>query len=313
MKRLNLLIAGIALTALIASCKKDKSSPSSSTPQPLNQKTAPVVSVDRFSSAAGTLQVRTATNGLPAANAPVSFDVPPFITVGYGPTGQVVQYYNFDVQSTTPAPIYMLYWEGDTTAVAGQANIIDVLPGTAGYNDFWQIHKVTVPTSYVANTVTSYQQLVAAGYTITPTTTLVNCPVVPAGSTANKQYGSSSPSSLVQGWYKDSVVYYFSFLESPLATTSTGLVPTAPIWVTFNINPGNSGGGPPSGFMEVSGTMQTHNVISVLPGVAGYSPLWGVSIYNNSAFASVSNSSTAQAAPTIGPGPNVNCPVVVVE
>ena len=67
--------------------------------------TAAVVSVDRFSAQAGHLQVRSSSNGLPAANAPVDFDQGPFITEGFGPTGQVVKYYNFDVQPATPAPI----------------------------------------------------------------------------------------------------------------------------------------------------------------------------------------------------------------
>ena len=34
---------------------------------------------------------------LPAANAPVNFDQGPFITKGFTPTGQSVEYYNFDV------------------------------------------------------------------------------------------------------------------------------------------------------------------------------------------------------------------------
>ena len=91
------------------------------------------VSVDRFSSTAGHLQVRTATNGLPAANAPVNFDQGPFITKGLGTQGQHVEYYNFDLQPTTPAPIYVLFKEGESSPVSGQLNIIDVLPGEMGY------------------------------------------------------------------------------------------------------------------------------------------------------------------------------------
>ena len=53
-------------------------------------------------------------NGLPAANAAVNFDQAPFITKGKGPTGQNVEYYNFDVQPVNPAPIYVLFKEGST-------------------------------------------------------------------------------------------------------------------------------------------------------------------------------------------------------
>ena len=48
--------------------------------------------IDRFSSAAGHLQVRDGMNHLPGPNQPVDFDVPPFITTGLGPHGEVVTY-----------------------------------------------------------------------------------------------------------------------------------------------------------------------------------------------------------------------------
>jgi len=57
---------------LLASCSKKDTTPASIIPKDPN--TAEVVSVDRFSATTGHLQVRTATNGLPAANAPVNFD-----------------------------------------------------------------------------------------------------------------------------------------------------------------------------------------------------------------------------------------------
>ena len=46
-------------------------------------------------------------------------------------------YTNFDVQSTTPAPIYVLFRKGESAPVAGQPNIVDVIPGDPGHNDFW--------------------------------------------------------------------------------------------------------------------------------------------------------------------------------
>jgi hypothetical protein len=69
----------------------------------------------------------------------------PFITKGFTPSGQTVEYYNFDVQPTAPAPIWVLFKQGESNPVSGQLNIINVIPGDAGYNDFWQVYKVIVP------------------------------------------------------------------------------------------------------------------------------------------------------------------------
>ena len=272
--------------------------------------TAEKVSVDRFSATAGHLMVRDATNGLPAANAAVNFDKAPFITKGLGPLGQILEYYNFDVQLVIPAPIYVLFKEGESSPVSGQLNIINVLPGESGYNDFWQVFKVTVPSSYKANQVASFTEVQAAGYKVEAMTALVNCPVVPEGSTATKRMGGTA--GLNKGWYKEKVVFYFSFEEKALAT-SGGNVLTSPIYVCFNINAGETGGGPPSGFKVETGTSQTHNVLATVPVSASYSPLWLVSAYSIAKFASVSNLSTAQSASPTNLGATVNCPVVAIQ
>ena len=301
----------LGVMALLASCKKSNSS---SSPAPRDPNTAQQASIDRFSSSAGHLQVRTATNGLPAANAPVNFDQGPFITQGFSPTGSVVQYYNFDIQPVTPAPIYVFYQSGQTNPVTGQYNVIDVIPGDSGYNDFWQIYNVTVPDNYVANTVTSYQEIMAAGYAITPTNTLVNCPVVPKGSTASKRLPAGSDPGLTTGWYKDEVVYYFNFAEKALTTTSNGQVPVIPIYVSFNINPNQPNGGPGSGFMTEPGSQQTHNVVTAVPSDSFYTPLWAVAVYDNNSFSSVKDETSAMAAPLLVPNAgDVNCPVVSVQ
>jgi hypothetical protein len=269
------------------------------------------ISVDRFSATAGHLMVRDANNGLPAANVAINFDQGPFITKGKGPTGQNVEYYNFDVQSVDPAPIYVLFKEGESSPVAGQLNIIDVLPGEANYNDFWLIIKVTVPSNYKANEVASYAEIQAKGYAMETTTTIVNCPVVPEGSTATKRLGGSS-AELTKGWYKEKVVMYFNFDEKAIVA-SGGKVPTSPIYVCFNINPAEAGGGPASGFKTEVGTAQTHNVVGTIPSSASYSPLWVVSAFDNADFADVNNLTTALAATSTGAGlAVVNCPIVTL-
>jgi hypothetical protein len=266
--------------------------------------------VDRFSAAAGTLQVRSATNGLPAAGAAVDFDQEPFITTGLGPAGERVRYYNFDVKSDVPAPIHVLVRDGEDEPVSGQLNIVDVKPGDTGYNDFWQVIRVTVPSDYVANSATSLEQITAAGYELRPTDSLVNCPVVPEGSSATRRLGEA-PTSLQRGWYRGQVLHYFSFDEQALFGSR---VPVAPIYVSFNVNPGLDGGGPASGFKREDGSEQTHNVVSALPSTAGYSPLWAVSPYDNAAFDSVTDLASLANANVLANGvADVNCPVVEID
>jgi hypothetical protein len=52
--------------------------------------------------------------------------------------------------------------------------------------------------------------------TIERTNMIVNCPVVPEGSTADLRFGDMENSGLTRGWYRDQVVFYFSFEEEQL-------------------------------------------------------------------------------------------------
>lgn len=271
------------------------------------------VSIDRFSSAAGRLQMRDSMNHLPGPNGPVDFDKPPFVTTGLGPHGETVMYYNFDVQPTAPAPIYILFRKGESSPVQGQLNIVDVVPGDPGYNDFWQITKVTVPAGYAANSIGSVQALKAAGFPLTPTNTIVNCPIVPNGSTATHRL-SGGDTGLHQGWYRNKIVTYFNFTEAPLMVTADGMVPVSPIYVTFNVNPGMANGGPASGFKVAAMSMQTHNVVATLPGDKGYSPLWSVSPYDNMYFDKVMKLDSVMDSMVLAQGvADVNCPIFSVQ
>lgn len=281
---------------------------------PMNPDEAEDASIDRFSEDAGTLMVRNEMNGLPAADMPIDFDSgEPFITQGLGPDGQLVEYYNFDVQTTMPAPIYVLFRDGESSPVDGQLNIVDVIPGEGEYNDFWQVVRVTVPANYVANTVTSFEMIENKKYPTEEMDVIVNCPIVPEGSTATKRLDDAD-ASLTRGWYDGQVVYYFNFTEKQLMTTNDGLVPISPIFVTFNINPGEDGGGPASGFVTEDMSSQTHNVVATIPADEDYSPLWDVSAYDNMDFNSVMDLTSAQAATLLGSSlATVNCPVVAME
>ncbi len=275
--------------------------------------TAMTASIDRFSMDAGHLFVRDSTNNLPGPNEPINMDMEPFRSFGLGPNGEYSAYYNFDVQPTMPAPIYVLFRDGEPSPVPDQLNIVDDIPGESDYSDFWRVNKVTVPQTYTANTIVSYQQIVDGGYTIEQTDMLVNCPIVPDGSTARLRYNTGEDTALTRGWYDSTVVHYFNFSEAPLMVDGTGMVPLSPIFVAFNINPGEPGGGPPSGFMADS-TGRTHNVPSTLPGDAAYSPLWEVNIYDNADFGMVHDLSSALMATILVSGAaNVNCPIVDVS
>jgi len=295
------------LSAILAlnACSSDSMNGMSGSASPSDPDTAEKAAVDRFSDAAGHLQKRSDSPALPGPNEAVDFDQGPFITEGLGPNAEVIQYYNFDVQPTTPAPIYALMKAGKP--VEGQLNIVDVLPGAPGYNDFWQVIEVTVPDSYVANTLTSAAAVKSSGYPMNTTTTLVNCPIVPEGSTAKLRFtGDTSGKDLIRGWYQGKVVFYFTFGEKAL-TAKNGLVPTSPIYVTFN----DDAKGPASGFMTETDGMQTHNVVATLPADTGYSPLWAVTPFPDAKFDDVMNLATAATAAGSGAvAADVNCPVV---
>ena len=132
--------------------------------EPTDPADASRASIDRFSEAAGTLHVRAENGDLPGADEPIDFDAD-FLTQGYGPDGGVVEYYDFDAQPTAPAPIYAFFRENGNP-VADQLNVVGIVPGDEGYNDFWRVNKVTVPDEYVANTITSVGALMEAEYDI---------------------------------------------------------------------------------------------------------------------------------------------------
>lgn len=275
--------------------------------------TAPSAAIDRFSEDAATLMVRSDSNGLPAADEPVDFDQAPFVTQGFGPGGEVVRYYNFDIQSTQPAPIYVFVRASSGEPVADQLNVVGVIPGDADYNDFWQVNEVRVPDDYVANSITSASEVLDSDHEIAATETLVNCPVVPDGSTATERLDGGD-TGLVRGWYEGTIVRYFHFGEKPAFAVSGVSVPTSPIYVTFNVNPGEENGGPASGFVTEEDEVQTHNVVATLPSDPAYSPLWQVTVYDNADFDAVSDLESAAGANILASGAGtVNCPLVAME
>src|SRR5256886_1188564 len=65
-----------------------------------------------------------------------------------------VTYLDFGPQANVAVPILVFFQASSpTTPVAGQRNIIDTIPGQPGYGDFWRVHKVLVPSGYVARSI----------------------------------------------------------------------------------------------------------------------------------------------------------------
>jgi hypothetical protein len=275
-------------------------------PQPLDPDTAPTPVIDRFSSETAVLLVRDAMPALPAAGAPIDFDQAPFLVHGLGPGGEHVTYYHLDAHREAPINIYRLYYEGQAEPIADQLPIVDYIPGQHGYSDFWRVIRVDVPADYVPNTATSNADINVHGWPFTATDMIVNCPVVPLGSTATLRRGTAG-NELHRGWYKNQVVYYFTFEEAPLFVVDSK-IPVSTAYATFNVN-----GSWPSGFMTETGSDRTHVVADALSGT-GYSSLRAVRVYDNASFASVVDLASAQAAPVISaPAVLWNAPLVVID
>lgn len=291
MTRLAILVAAVGLGA--GACSDDA-------PAAKDPLTAERVPIDRFSAAAGHWFVRDRDPSLPAANEAIDYDAR-FAVQGLGPAGEAITMYLFDVQATTPAPIYVLFHEGEQRPVTGQKNIVTVIPGDPGYNDLWQPVRVDVPGDYVANTVTSFDEIVAAGYPQTPMAALVNCPVVPDGSVARVRTPGDY-AELDLGWYQGKRIQYFHFGERPSLAPVAGVVPTSSIYLAFADDQG-----PPL----ATDAGQAHAVIAAMPGDPAYSPLVAVHAYAASALATVHDLASAQAAPVVTtPATIINAPLV---
>ena len=278
--------------------------------QPLAPDNAPIATVDRFSDAAGTLLRRSNDPRLPGPNEPIDFDRPPLNTLGLSPAGEPALYYHLDVQSTTPAPVYILYREGEIQPVRDQLDIIDTLPGDKGYDDFRRIWKVWVPKDYVANTITDAGALEKLDYKMDETDKLLNMAVVPDGSHARFRFKGGN-SELQSAWYEGQVAKFILFDEAPLAV-SGDKVPVSPIYDGFTVNPGEPNGG--TQFCTGPGPRQTHNIVATVPGDKAYSPLWLRVVYDSAACASVHNLETAlQAKKVPAEVLFVNCPIVSID
>lgn len=119
----------------------------------LSPEDASVLAVDRFTAE------RADDPSVPGPGEPIDFDAD-FYNVGLGPDGEEAAYYGLGGSSGFTMPAYRLV-DADDVPIEGQLPIVGALPGESAYSDFWQLVLVRVPDSYVANTITSTEEVLA--------------------------------------------------------------------------------------------------------------------------------------------------------
>lgn len=208
-------------------------------------------------------------------------------TVGFY-KGRAVRYLDFGPIKLAPgnkvAPIWVF-----TNGASSQRNVIDVAPGERAYTPLWRVTMVTWSngaTPRVLRSAAAVRRAAVAGeVTLKRTATVVNCPVV----------GFSQRQTV--GHFRGRLIAYLDL--GPVKLRPGNKV--APIWAFTN------------------GAPDQHNVIDVVPGQAGYTPLWRVTMVSWKAggTARVLNSAAAiRAAAAAGDvtlrqtSTVVNCPVV---
>jgi hypothetical protein len=135
-----------------------------------------------------------------------------------------------------------------TNGVANQHNIVDTVPGQAGYSPLWQINKVTFKagvTAYLLKSKAAVESAVSKGdATITSTSTVVNCPVLGFGQ------------KRVAGFSAGKTIHYYDLGPVKVAPGNAVL----PLVALTN------------------GVAGQHNITeeTIAPGATDYPPLWGI-------------------------------------
>jgi hypothetical protein len=205
-------------------------------------------------------------------------------------------YYNFGNNSAVvngqvqPCNLYSLVTGFDANnnpiPVAGQHNIAPAVPGNPIYSDLWQIIFLTVPATYVANTVKDATVAVAS-FTTQTTGPLVNCPVVPIGSTL-----LGGGPNITLGWYQNTTINYFNF------------GPNQDFEIPIIVFPAIA--------------TQLH-IVDQIPGQSGYSSFWAVNEYTApsgyvpNTYKSFQDIAQANLGNPIVPGLVLNCPIISTD
>lgn len=89
--------------------------------------------------------------------------------------------FNFGQNPDQSAPIYVLIEgfddEGGSIRIDHNA-VVNQMHDDEGYSDFWQVHLVLVPADTPPNAYRDVDELLDAGFEITPTDRVINCPAI---------------------------------------------------------------------------------------------------------------------------------------
>jgi hypothetical protein len=162
--------------------------------------------------------------------------------------GKSVGYFDYGPIKLKPgnkvAPIWTV-----TNPAAGQHNIIDTVPGRAGYSPLWRVNKVTFKDGVTPRLLRSRADVEAAvkagDATVANTSTVVNCPVLGFGQ------------KKVAGFSGGRLIHYYDL--GPVKVAPGNAV--VPLYTVTN----------PVG-------AQQHNITkdTLAPGQTKYPPLWGI-------------------------------------
>ena len=252
----------------------------------------PSVVVDRFSDEMGLFFRRSEDETLPGPNEPIDFDREPFFQRGFGPNGEIVGFYNFDVRPRSPGSVYE-FVDRRGYKISDQLPVFDQVPGEEGYSDFWLLHTVRIDdVDYVPNSITSVEDIFDGGWEIKSEEMVEHCVMIPMGSRARKRFSSTEINLPLQGWYAGQIVHYLLFENrfSPvLIDYGAGEVNTPQMYAFFENNRDEL-----DGFAVEPGSKGlTHNIATRLPNQEGYSPLWVLQLLTLGAFDRVSDLASA--------------------
>jgi hypothetical protein len=211
--------------------------PAPPTPEDLGL-TAPLLAVDRFSDASGTLLRRSLDPELPQADEPFSLDDPRFTVTVVGPGGATGRCYNLDVRPAAPNRYYVFYDRIGNYRLA-QFPVIEKAPGDPGYSDLWDIWKVITPdafreTNWVRDAATVARLLAdpAGGFTAASTGIYLNAPIVPEGTTAgSKAEGRAGRATRLYAWYQGKRAPFLYF-EGSLHLGPDERIPVSTLTIT---------------------------------------------------------------------------------
>lgn len=177
--------------------------------------------------------------------------------------GRVYEYWEAGNASPVASHVYVLYRQGSRSPIPSteQYPIVDAVEGEANYSPFRHVVNVTVPASYVGNSLTSVSDLQNSLYLVqaVPTFLAWDAPSVLEEATLG---GSSATPTPV--WFDGQVSYVFKLEEGIRVDRNSGQVSVAT-------------------FYEISrgGEVLANNTIFALqPGEPGYSALGAETVVN---------------------------------